>query len=139
LDPSVRVAVADLRGRDLIEPGLVGFENGPPQHLDVLGDRGLVGGGRVGTGEAAQQKAGSGESDCTCNRHITTRDVHRCPPRGWGFKRPDMAEAYSRAAALDKALSCLRWDEPSAHRKRVLRRAVGAGPRYSMQLRLPKP
>src|SRR5215469_15892834 len=78
--PELKVAVADLRGRNLIEPGLVGFEDGPSQDFDVLGDRRLVGGG-VGTGEAAEQKTRSGESDCACNRQVTTRDVHGGPPR----------------------------------------------------------
>src|SRR5207249_2723135 len=82
LDPSVRMAVADLRGCHLLQLALVRFEQRLSQGLDAVGDRRLVGG--FGAREAAEQKAGSAESECACYREVTTRYVHGFPPRqGW--------------------------------------------------------
>src|SRR6266705_3824204 len=99
LDPSVRMAVADLSGCHLLQLDLVGFEQRLSQGLDALGDRRLVGG--FGAREAAEQKAGSAESKCACNRQVTTRYVHGFPPRQAG-STPGFAEAYPRPAALSK-------------------------------------
>src|SRR5262249_7091416 len=133
LDPAVRVAVADLRRRDLIEPGLIGLENGPPQHLDVLGDRGLVGGGSVGTGEAAQQKAGSGESDCTGNGHFTTRDGHRCPPRGWGA-RPIWRERTLARRHLTRRRAMVGSYSPAAIQSRGMAAGAASQARLTVTL-----
>jgi hypothetical protein len=75
LDPPVRVAVADLRRRDLLELGLVGVEDRLAKHLDVLGDRRLVG-GRLDAREATEQQAGDCECHCASNCHVTTRHFH---------------------------------------------------------------
>src|SRR5438132_11272309 len=74
LDPAVGMAVADLRGCDLLQLGLVGFEQRLSKDLDVLLDRRLVGG--LGVRETAEQKAGSRESHCACNRQFTSGYVH---------------------------------------------------------------
>src|SRR5881628_3928762 len=79
LDPSVRMAVADLSGCDLLQLGLVGFELGLSQDLDALLDRRLVVG--LSAREATEQKPGSAESKCACNHHVTTGYVHGFPPR----------------------------------------------------------
>src|SRR5438046_551322 len=74
LDPSVGMAVADLSGCHLLQPRLVGFEQRLSQDLDALFHRRLVGG--CGAREAAEQEAGSAESNCACNREVTPRYVH---------------------------------------------------------------
>src|SRR5881628_2002435 len=93
LDPSVRMAVADLSGCYLLQLALVGFEQRLSQGLDAVGDRRLVVG--FGAREAAEQKAGSAESECACYREVTTRYVH-----GFLLDRagsmPGFAEAYLR-------------------------------------------
>src|SRR5262249_20856464 len=80
LDPSVRVAVADLRGRDLIEPGLVGLEKAAPRRWTCLGAPRRGRGGRAGWENPPQQKPGGGEHVPPLTRHFTTRDVHGCSP-----------------------------------------------------------
>src|SRR5439155_19956272 len=74
LDPSVRMAVADLSECHLLQLGLVGFEQGLSQDLDALLDRRLVVG--LSAREATEQKPGRAESKCACNHHVTPRYVH---------------------------------------------------------------
>src|SRR5258705_4374675 len=74
LDPAVRMAVADLRGRDLLQLGLVGFEQALPKDLDALGDRRLVS-GRC-PGGAAEEEVPGPERNSTRHREVTTRYVH---------------------------------------------------------------
>src|SRR6266508_3072611 len=104
LDPSVRMAVADLRGRHLLQLDLVGFERRLSQDLDALGDRRLVGG--FGAREATEQEAGSAESKCACNREVTTRHVHWFPPRQvWstpGSPKPTSVRLPCRRAIIDR-------------------------------------
>src|SRR2546428_8703680 len=101
LDPSVRMAVADLRGCYLLQLALVGFEQSLSQGLDALGDHRLVGG--FGACEAPEQKAGSAESKCACNRQVTTRYVHGFPPRQAGSTL-GFAEAYRVRPACRRAI-----------------------------------
>src|SRR4029453_3630423 len=79
LQPAVRMAIADLRGRDLLQLGLGGSEQALPEDLDALGARRLVSG--RGPGGATEQEVPGPERNSPRHREVTTRYVHDFLPR----------------------------------------------------------
>src|SRR5215470_8197787 len=126
------MSVADLRGRDLLQLGLVGFEQALPEDLDALGDRRLVGG--RGCGGAAEQEVPGPDRNGSRDREITTRYVHAVLLDRWIDYRPTsdcfiltIASMCSRGESREPIVFTDRCVAPRSRHSRA-RCAHSAGP-----------